>query len=375
MDKLASELHRRHGLPMQSAIIKKFSDQLKMMLNQPSSTSFSYHGIHRKKEDLKTVLFIKRKLKILPVIIRQSDKSGVIHIGYKIDYDRKVLEYQEKTKAYVELSSNPLLDTFQKVIRLLNDLNSKKQIRVWQYKKMMPSREKMQLAYLYFIPKPHKEGTPLRPIVSSILAPTTGISRMLDQLIRPLFDEHVQQTTIIDGVQFIRRLELYVQLGLLKPTTRLCTCDVTDLYTMLPQEESISIVKQFLRQFNYANIKGMSIETIEQLARIVLTENVFIYEQKYYRQVVGGAMGSPFTLTLANIFMWHWEQTLVEYQRNSNELYGRYIDDIFLTSNDSMDQINRMSGKVNRQHPNIKITSTIDNPTSFLCEDQQRRWN
>ena len=67
----------------------------------------------------------------------------------------------------------------------------------------------------------------------------------------------------------------------------------------------------------------MTIEAIESLARVVLTENVFIYENKYYRQVLGGAMGSPFTLTLANIFMWDWEQELVEQQRNSNEIYGR----------------------------------------------------
>jgi hypothetical protein len=67
----------------------------------------------------------------------------------------------------------------------------------------------------------------------------------------------------------------------------------------------------------------MTIDAIESLARIVLTENVFIYENKYYRQIKGGAMGSPFTLTLENIFMWHWEQKIVEQQRNSNELYGR----------------------------------------------------
>ena len=115
----------------------------------------------------------------------------------------------------------------------------------------------------------------------------------------------------------------YVQLGLLKPTTHLCTCDVTDLYTMLPQEESINILKKFIRHFNYDKVQGMSIEAIEQLARMVLTENVFIYEQKYYRQLIGGAMGSPFTLTLANIFMWHWEQQFVEHQRQKNELYGR----------------------------------------------------
>ena len=37
----------------------------------------------------------------------------------------------------------------------------------------------------------------------------------------------------------------------------------------------------------------------------------------------GMLVGSPFTLTLANIFMWHWEEKLVEQQIASNELYGR----------------------------------------------------
>jgi hypothetical protein len=114
-------------------------------------------------------------------------------------------------------------------------------------------------------------------------APTTGISKMLDRLIRPLFDQYVQQTTIIDGVDLIRQLEKYVNLSLLTPTTHLCTFDITDLYTMLPQEESIAILKKFLLHFNHSHVQGMTIEAIEHLARIVLTENVFIYENKYYR--------------------------------------------------------------------------------------------
>jgi hypothetical protein len=92
---------------------------------------------------------------------------------------------------------------------------------------------------------------------------------------------------------------------------------------MLPQEESIGILKQFLNHFKYTHVQRMTIDAIESLARIVLTKNVFYYDQKYYRQIKCATMGSPFTLTLANIFMWHWEQKLVEQQRNSNELYGR----------------------------------------------------
>jgi len=41
--------------------------------------------------------------------------------------------------------------------------------------------------------------------------PTTGISKFLDQLIRPLFDKHTRSTTIIDGVDLIRRLETYIE--------------------------------------------------------------------------------------------------------------------------------------------------------------------
>ena len=128
------------------------------MLNQQFSSPLSYHDIHRTRRDLKKVLSIKRNLRKLRVVIREFDKSGILHIGYKSDYDKKMLLYQEKTNAYIELlvPSNPLTETFYKVVRLLNDLNSKKQIRVWQLKKMMPDHKKIELAYLYFLPKPHK---------------------------------------------------------------------------------------------------------------------------------------------------------------------------------------------------------------------------
>ncbi len=48
--------------------------------------------------------------------------------------------------------------------------------------------------------------------------PTTCISKFLDQLIRPLFDKHVRSTTIIDGVDLLRRLNAYVENDYLKTT-------------------------------------------------------------------------------------------------------------------------------------------------------------
>jgi hypothetical protein len=110
--------------------------------------------------------------------------------------------------------------------------------------------------------------------------PTTGISKFLDKLLRPIFDKHVRSTTIIDGVDLIRRLETYVENDYLKPTTYLCTFDITDLYTMLPQEESLNILTEFLLHYGYHKVQSVSIYAIRKLAPIVLAENVFIYSEK-----------------------------------------------------------------------------------------------
>jgi len=64
--------------------------------------------------------------------------------------------------------------------------------------------------------------------------PTVGISKFLDQLIRPSFDKHVRSTTIINDIDLLRRLETYVENDYMKATTQLCALDITGLYTMLP---------------------------------------------------------------------------------------------------------------------------------------------
>ncbi|CAF3201744.1 unnamed protein product [Rotaria socialis] len=318
-------LHRRHDIPENALKIKQFSNNLITMFNDRYTSLLSYLDTYRSRNEIILVHSIKRKLRQTSNIIRVTDKSRVFHVDSTIHYEEKVKQYQIKTNACVELSSNPLMDTFNKA-----------------------------------------EGTPLRPIVSGIYAPATGISKMLDKLKRPLFDQYVKQTTIIDGVHLIRQLHKYVSLDLLKPSTYLCTFDITDLYTMLPQEEAIAILKTFLLQFGHTHVRHMTIDAIESLARIVLIENVFTYNDKYYRQIEGGTMGSPFTLTLANIFMWHWEQKLVEKQKSFNELYGRYIDDISMTSNDSVEYLRQMLSTANEYHTNIKLTSEIDSAEPYI---------
>ncbi|CAF3564401.1 unnamed protein product [Rotaria socialis] len=135
---------------------------------------------------------------------------------------------------------------------------------------------------------------------------------------------------------------------------------------MLPQEEALNILIEFLNIHGYTKVKGIPLETIRLLASIVLKENVFVYGKKMYQQVLGGAMGSSFTLTLANIFMWKWQKELVRRQDMTGEYYGRYIDDVFMTWNKSENELKKVLDNANTWHPNIKLEYKIGKSLPFL---------
>jgi hypothetical protein len=72
-------------------------------------------------------------------------------------------------------------------------------------------------------------------------------------------------------------------------------------------------------------IGTLSINDTMRMVRLVLDTNCFAYKDKYCLQIRGGAMGSAFTMTLANIYMLEWEQSFVEHQQACGELYGRSV--------------------------------------------------
>ncbi|CAF5120526.1 unnamed protein product, partial [Rotaria magnacalcarata] len=145
---------------------------------------------------------------------------------------------------------------------------------------------------------------------------------------------------------------------------------------MLLQDESLEILEEFLREHHYEKVQDIPIRVILQLAHLVLKETAFVDGNKFYRQIIGGAMGSPFTLILANIFMWKWEKNVICSALEPNEIYGRliifsydhpkYIDDIFFTFNEPKAKTEAVIKKANGFHPNIELDANIGSCVSFL---------
>ncbi|CAF2741041.1 unnamed protein product [Rotaria sp. Silwood2] len=343
---------------------------LKRMLYDLQTKKLPHKLYKRVQHERKIVRNIIKMLRHRPdITIRRTDKSKVFYIGNVSMFAKKASKYMIETEAYQEIMNEGciLSENLHLVDVLLKSLLKNGAFTQEQYKRMAPRVDSLELAHLHFIPKTHKSDTPLRPIVAAIHAPATEISKFLNDLLAPLFLRVARQTTFINGIDLVRALEKYVTNGYLKSTTLFITFDVENLYTMIPRQGALEILLQFLEQHLHHNkIGSIRIDDIMRMARLVLDTNSFAYEHKYYRQIRGGAMGSAFTQILANIYMLNWEQQFIKDQQEHQEIYGRYIDDVFMTTNSTYEEMKARLDNAHRKDPNIRISYCIQSTIDFL---------
>ncbi|CAF1437452.1 unnamed protein product, partial [Rotaria sordida] len=307
---------------------KSLSQRQETINNQKGSELFKkYIGIAHKRAQLeieREVHFLsERGVQETPVGTQEpKDLNPVMRVDFLL-----------QTKAYQDLgTTNPLESLVERTNNFLYGLWYNKHITQKQYEKLKVNKEKAELAHLYFLPKAHKPGTPLRPIMSGLKSPTIEISRWLDSLLRSLFDRLAINTTVKNGLQLIQQVERW-SATYLTPATSFVTMDVTDLYTMIPQEGGVTAIKKLMEAFGLKQIDGVKKEIILALTRFVINNNYFYLDGSYYKQIRGGAMGSPLTLTIANAYMYFVERPISKWANKTCSLYFRYIDDLFIMSN------------------------------------------
>lgn len=324
------------------------------------------HGRHPPSVQLEQIDTLKRKFEETKTVIRKTDKSKVFHLGKDDDYQKKARAYMEKTKAYLPLgNSNPLESLIERTNSFLYGLWVHKHISQRQYEKWRVDKNEAELAHLYFLPKAHKPATPLRPIMAGMRSPTIAISKWLDRQLRPLFDRLAAETTVANGTQLLRQTERWSAMYMTNATSFI-TMDVTDLYTMIPQEGGVRAIKKLLEACSLKTIDGVKKEIVLALARFVVTNNFFYLDGAYYQQIRGGAMGSPLTLTMANVFMFFVERPIAKWAMRTESLFYRYIDDLFIMTNVCVSTLQGLVRFWNRLDTNIELSATIGPSAEYL---------
>ena len=143
-------------VPPTASILRDYSNCLLDYFNHSYFTPLSYYDQIQATEQIHLTTSIRKKIKTHHLIIRVTDKGNNFYIGSATEFQNKARNFFSDTDAFMELSYNPFREISHKVVRLLNQLASKKRILQRQCKTMMPDRANCELAHLYFNPKTHK---------------------------------------------------------------------------------------------------------------------------------------------------------------------------------------------------------------------------
>jgi hypothetical protein len=154
---------------------------------------------------------------------------------------------------------------------------------------------------------------------------TSRLDQFLDRLLRPIVEGKLQSTAFANGADFIRKINQYSkEERRLRPSTIFTTMEISNFYTMVTHESMLITLEGFLTDHLATPLVGdISIARFYKLATLFLNNNRFYYDNKIYSCTKGAPSSLLFTETLSNIYVFLWQQSLLEAPLLRRELFGR----------------------------------------------------
>ena len=90
----------------------------------------------------------------------------------------------------------------------------------------------------------------------------------------------------------------------LKPDEYIISYDVNALFTSVPIKPAANIIKKHLEEDKDLHLRtSMTVKHISCLLEFCLENTYFSFQDRFYEQTQGAAMGSPISPIVANLFM------------------------------------------------------------------------
>ena len=132
--------------------------------------------------------------------------------------------------------------------------------------------------------------------------------------------------------------------------------DVNSLFTSIPIDPDINIIKKHLEQDKDLHQRtNMTVNHICCLLEFCLKNTYFQFKGRYYEQMEGAAMGSPISPIVANLFMEDLEVQAIMTSPSPQVLWKMFVDDTFTII--KKQQKNSFLEHLNSINPSIKYTS------------------
>ncbi len=205
-----------------------------------------------------------------------------------------------------------------------------------------------QLAQFYGLPKVHKIGVPIRPVVSGVNSVMHNLARNLHNFLATL--NRPKLYSLNNSKQFVD--DLFSIEDTSAPSQHMCSFDVVALYPSIPLQELYPILSTIMTD---NGIEPQRIASCLTLIKLVNNSNYFVFDKHIYQQTDGLAMGSPLSAILADIYMSDFETKLLSTYPHIT-FWRRYVDDIFALHNLMSDRLQEFLQQLNSVNPRIQFT-------------------
>ena len=212
---------------------------------------------------------------------------------------------------------------------------------------------------LYCLPKIHKHGAPLRPIVSCVGAPFFELSTYVAAILGSAFDDYTNYN-IGDSFCFVERYNGYR----IPDNHVLVFFDVISLFTSIPSELVVNVLNQEWQRIEL--VTNIDRVTFFKIIQFLFDSSYFVYDDTYYQQIFGTPMGSPISPSLANLVMDYLLKSVVPTLPHKPGFIEKYVDDIILSLPSHAVDITLK--EFNEFNPHIKFTveTEVNGEISFL---------
>lgn len=272
------------------------------------------------------------------IIIKPADKGSTIVIVDKEDYAFEAMRQLQDKEFYKPLQEPIYLETQNQIVQLLKQLHKTKHINHKQLL-FLTGTNLPRPRYFYLLPKIHKETAEWtkptqipkgRPIVSDCSSESYGSAHLINHYLNPLSNKH--PSYIRDTNDFLQKVN---------------THNITELIHYGCGKliyKQLEAVRKYLQE---NPDPARPDDVILELLKSNQERNDFQFDDKWFLQIKGTAMGKTFSPAYANIYMAKWEKEGFLKCNKLPEAYYRYLDDIWGVWNHSREDLDHFIKTLN----------------------------
>lgn len=300
--------------------------------------------------DIRIYKSIQERVNQNDLVVSKADKGNTIVILDRVVYNQKVNDIIQGDD-FEQLNVDPTK-------KFTNDIKTATKSSLYippnTLRDLVPMNPRSPI--LYGLPKTHKANIPIRPVVSYIGAPAYKLAKHLNVLLR-VKSGFTPQHSLKNSLDLIDKVKDVI----IPPCAKLISLDVDSLFTNVPHQECLHILENM---FEKQRLVPGEREDLISLTNLCMNQNYFRFNNQYYRQKEGLAMGSPLSPLMADIFMDNFESENVV--KDPNILfYYRYVDDIIICWTGTLRQIDVFVNKLNSVHSKIKFKLELEENKSL----------